>query len=160
MERCSNVWVSIPEGAIEGFPRAFSALNGSFGFNTRRCDWRLINSWPTTLFKNSFNTRRCDWRQLQTNNTTYSTVCFNTRRCDWRPIQACLNTCWEVCFNTRRCDWRTWRNQTPAQRGIVSIPEGAIEGRTESVKSASLTKFQYPKVRLKALTYASGYASG
>ena len=35
-------------------------------------------------------------------------------------------------------------------RNKVSIPEGAIEGGVVGTKAATKTKFQYPKVRLKA----------
>ena len=34
---------------------------------------------------------------------------------------------------------------------VVSIPEGAIEGFYEVSEFIGLTKFQYPKVRLKGL---------
>ena len=127
--RC--VWVSIPEGAIEGSDFKTNALS-VFTFQYPKV--RLKGS-PQISYK-----RRC-WS-------------FNTRRCDWRLdlLAGLLDV--SRSFNTRRCDWRTTSVRPATKSFSVSIPEGAIEGAQVMAYEVWLSEFQYPKVRLKAVRWA------
>ena len=141
-------------------------------FNTRRCDWRF--NWfkdiaiytRVSIPEGAIEGWVAEGRLDLVSQFQYPKV----------RLKVFIFVGFEVCFarfNTRRCDWRTQRSapslsikQVSIPEGaiegtingrrqrtgsIVSIPEGAIEGNSVVVNGNEVSKFQYPKVRLKVV---------